>query len=104
MTLKERFEGLALVGKNAKTSETLLKSTKKIDKVLGYMLMGRPVTGAIMMAKFNVYSYRDVIYDLKKKGYEISRKEVKGKHTEYTVWWLSDFSENFVMERMQKVF
>lgn len=101
MTLQERLEGTTLIGENAEKIESLKKSELKIDRLLAYMMSGRPVTGAIMVEKFHIYSYRDAIFSLKKKGYDISRKDVHEKKSDHIVWWLSDFSEDFVMERIE---
>lgn len=77
--------------------EALEQSKKKIDRLAAYLLSGRAVTGRIMIEKFAIYSYRDAIYDLKKRGYEISRKEVYSPNgVEHIVWWLSEYSEDFV--------
>lgn len=55
--------------------------------------------------KFNIYSYRDAIYDLTKKGYEIKNKDITtGSGGTHRIWWLAGFEEEFVLEREEKVF
>lgn len=63
-----------IVANRAKVADLKKQKPTKLNKLAIYMLGGRPVTGAIMIAKFNIYSYRDAIYDLTKKGYEILEK------------------------------
>lgn len=77
----------------------------KLNKLAIYMLGGRPVTGAIMIAKFNIYSYRDAIYDLTKKGYNISNTDITTENgVTHRIWWLSEFEKEFALEREEKVF
>ena len=61
------------IRENRPAIATLEKSRKKIDRLAAFMLGGNPVTGRTMIEKFNIYSYRDAIYDLGKKGYDIPR-------------------------------
>ena len=88
------------IRENRPTIATLEKSRKKIDRLAAFMLGGNPVTGRTMIEKFNIYSYRDAIYDLTKKGYDIQRKVITAPHgIEHVVWWIEDFSEEFVTMR-----
>lgn len=80
------------------------KPTKQ-NNLLIYLLGGRPVTGATMIVKFNIYSYRDAIYDLRKKGYNIISKTITAKNgVNHELWWLADFDEEFIKSREEKVF
>ena len=93
------------IRENQPTISALAKSRKKIDRLAAFMLAGNPVTGRTMIEKFNIYSYRDAIYDLGKKGYSIERKVITAKNgIEHKVWWLSDFSEEFVKARNGEAF
>ena len=88
------------IRENRPTIATLEKSRKKIDRLAAFMLGGNPVTGRTMIEKFNIHSYRDAIYDLGKKGYDIQRKVITAPNgIEHVVWWLVDFSEEFVTMR-----
>lgn len=92
---------MALVSANSHKSITLYKT--KIDRLQGYMLLGRPVTGLHMITKFNICSYRDAIYNLKKKGLDIECKIVHKNGIPHRIWWLSEFDEEFVMSRMESI-
>ena len=93
------------IRENRPTIATLEKSKKKIDRLAAFMLAGNPVTGRDMIEKFNIFSYRDAIYDLGKKGYNIDRKVITASNgIEHKVWWLADFSEEFVKVRNGEAF
>lgn len=93
------------IRENHLTIATLEKSGKKIDRLAAFMLGGNPITGRMMIEKFNIYSYRDAIYNLSKKGYNIQRKAITASSgIEHVVWWLVDFSEGFVSMRNPAVF
>lgn len=95
----------AKIRENQPTINALAKSKKKIDRLAAFMLDGNPVTGRTMMERFSIYSYRDAIYDLGKKGYIIDRKVITDPNgVEHKVWWLSDFSEEFVTARNPQAF
>ena len=98
--------GRATIDENYPKIESLKKERQtKLNKLAIYMLGGRPVTGAIMIAKFNIYSYRDAIYDLTKKGYEIKNKDITTENgVTHRIWWLAEFDEEFVLAREEKVF
>lgn len=105
MGISATFKGFATIGKNKERIEQLKKgkSTKR-SRLAIYMLNGRPVTGAIMIEMFNIYSYRDAIYDLRKDGFEIKSKMVCKNGVEHTIWWLADFEEEFVLKREERRF
>lgn len=98
--------GRATIDENYPKIESLKKERQtKLNKLAIYMLGGRPVTGAIMIAKFNIYSYRDAIYDLTKKGYNISNTDITTENgVTHRIWWLSEFEKEFALEREEKVF
>lgn len=101
----EKIKMWTKVRANLKKADELSKSNKKIDRLAGMLLMGVAVTGRTMIEEFNIYSYRDAIYDLGKKGYSIERKVVRSANgVEHKVWWLSDYSEDFIRERSPRAF
>lgn len=106
MGILSTLKGFAIIGANrAKIEELKKEKQTKLNKLAIYMLGGRPVTGAIMIAKFNIYSYRDAIYDLTKKGYEIKNKDITTENgVTHRIWWLAEFDEEFVLAREEKVF
>lgn len=99
----EYNEGLAKIQENATKIEELKKGKLTKRKRLAiYMLGGRPVTGATMINRFNILSYRDAIYNLKREGYEIKSKTIIKNGISHVIWWLSDFEENFILKREVK--
>lgn len=89
----------------AKIEELKAQKPTKRNKLAIYMLGGRPVTGALMIAKFNIYSYRDAIYDLTQDGFSISSKMITEKNgVQHKIWWLSEFDEEFAIARERKFF
>lgn len=98
-------EGWALVNANTEKIEELRKENTKIAKLAIHMLKGNPVSGRTMIEKFNIYSYRDAIYTLGQKGFNVSRKVVRANNgVEHVVWWLSEFAEEFVKMRDNTIF
>lgn len=97
----------AKIRENQPTINALAKSKKKIDRLAAFMLDGNPVTGRTMIERFNIYSYRDAIYNLSTapRNYNIVRKVVTSDNrVEHVVWWLEDFSEEFVTARNPQAF
>lgn len=93
------------IRENRPTITILEKSTKKIDRLAAHLLNGNAVTGRKMIETFNIFSYRDAIYDLIKKNYQINRKIVTSANgIEHCVWWLKEFSEDFVKTRNPEMF
>lgn len=101
MELKAKAIGMARVLANIPKVDALKKEKPtKLNNLAIYMLKGFPVTGALMVAKFNIYSYRDAIYDLTKKGYKISSTIIVGeKGVTHKLWWMSEFPEEFIKDR-----
>lgn len=98
-------KNMAIVMANeVKVKELLVKGKEtKRNNLLIFMLKGRPVTGALMIREFNILSYRDAIYDLKKEGHDISSKIVtEANGISHVIWWLSEFDEEFVLSREMK--
>jgi hypothetical protein len=92
------------VRENRPTITILEKSNKKIDRLAARLLDGYAVTGRKMIETFNIYSYRDAIHNLVKKNYKVQRKVIHHEKTEHVVWWLSEFTEDFVKARNPEMF
>lgn len=93
------------IRENRPTVTILEKSTKKIDRLAARLLNGSAVTGRTMIEQFNIYSYRDAIHNLVKKNYDIKRKVITSPNrVEHVVWWLGEFSEEFVKTRNPEMF
>lgn len=92
------------VRENRPTVEVLEKSNTKIDRLAAHLLDGHAVTGRTMIETFNIYSYRDAIHNLVKRNYNIARKVIKHGRSEHVVWWLTEFSEEFVTMRNPEMF
>lgn len=94
-------DNLQMVLANEEEARALSASGAKIDRLLGYMLQGRPVTGRLMVSKFNIYSYRDAIYSIAQTWY-VAHKDVVEKGIKHRVWWLAMFDEDFVLPREER--
>lgn len=82
----------------------LKESKYKTDRVLAYLMSGRPVTGLILISKFNVCSYRDVIYELRRRGYRITSETITGKNgINHQLWWLAEFDPDYIKSRKEKI-
>lgn len=93
------------IRENRPTINVLEKSTTKIDRLAAHLLNGNAVTGRKMIETFNIYSYRDAIHNLVKKNYDIRRKIIiSANGVEHVVWWLGEFSEEFVKARNPEMF
>lgn len=106
-TLKEMHKRNLLVIKDNEKKVDALKRQKqtKLNRLAMYLLGGRPVTGRIMINRFHILSYRDAIYDLKQKGYEISAKTIcENNGVSHVIWWLSCYDEKFALAREEKFF
>lgn len=105
MKITSTIKGFATIGANKEKIEELKKEkSTKINRLAIYMLGGRPVTGAIMISDFDIYSYRDAIYDLKQRGFNINSKTIRKNGIEHRIWWLAEFDEEFILPREEKVF
>ena len=72
----DRAKNMSILAINKQNVERILelndgKKLSKIDKLRLHLLKGYILTGWIMTENFNVYSYRDAIYDLRKEGMAI---------------------------------
>ena len=97
---------LAINNKNIERTLELNKGKKlsKIDQLRMHLLNGYILTGWIMTENFNVYSYRDAIYDLRKQGMNIEGKTIIKKGVQHQEWWLACYEYEWASERTCKVF
>lgn len=81
------------------------KRLSKLDCLLLYLLRGYPVTGATMINKFKIFSYRDAIYFLRKRGYEIKEMDFySDKGIKHRMWWIADYPYEYIKSREEKAF
>lgn len=99
------FNGYKVTEQFKEARKALLEKPKpsKADRALAYMMGGRPLTGKAIYFKFHALSYRDVIYDIRRRGYEVESKELVDASGEsnYNIWWLKDFSWEFIKDRIE---
>ena len=94
---------------NSKIVERILELNKgkklsKIDKLRLHLLKGYLLTGWIMTENFNVFSYRDAIYDLRKQGMAIEGKTIIKNGVQHQEWWLACYEYEWVSERTFGIF
>src|SRR5574344_1254541 len=99
----------AILTSNMQNVEMILelsdvKKLSKIDKLRIHLLKGYILTGWIMTENFNVYSYRDAIYNLRKQGMEIEGKTIIKNGVQHQEWWLACYEYEWASERTRKVF
>ena len=99
---------LVLAG-NSKIVERILELNKgkklsKKDKLRIHLLKGYILTGWIMAENFNVFSYRDAIYDLRKQGMAIEGKTIIKNGVQHQEWWLACYEYEWVSERTYDIF
>lgn len=106
METEKYLKNLAIArGNEKRIAELKKKKHTKRNKLACYMLSGWSVTGAVMIEMFHILSYRDAIYDLKKAGFNISSKTIiEANGIPHVVWWMSEFDEEFALERQLNVF
>lgn len=106
MTNEVYSRNLATMRANKEKIDSLYNDKcTKLNRLAIYMLKGYPVTGVVMINKFNIYSYRDAIYNLGLKGYEINSKVVTTKNgVQHKVWWLSCYDEEFALSKEERIF
>jgi len=93
-------EGWSTINGNAEKIAAIKEErSTKLNKLAIYLLEGKPVSGRTMIENFHILSYRDAIYDLKKKGYEFKSRTLTHDGIQHEVWWLSMFTEEFMRQR-----
>ena len=79
------------------------KKLSKIDQLRMHLLKGYILTGWIMTENFNVYSYRDAIYDLRKQGMNIEGKTIIKNGVQHQEWWLACYEYEWVLEKTREI-
>ena len=105
----DRAKNQSVLAINKENIERILelkkgKKLSKIDQLRLHLLKGYLLTGWIMTENFNVYSYRDAIYDLRKQGMAIEGKTIIKNGIQHQEWWLACYDYEWVLERTPKVF
>lgn len=80
------------------------KILSKKDKLRLLLLKGYILTGRVMTENYNVFSYRDAIYDLRKQGMNIEGKTIIKNGVQHQEWWLACYDYEWASERTRKVF
>lgn len=102
-------KNMSVLASNSKIVERILELNKakklsKMDKLRLHLLKGYILTGWIMTENFNVYSYRDAIYDLRKEGMAIEGKTIIKNGVQHQEWWLACYEYEWVLERTRNIF
>ena len=94
----------AILAKNQDAIKAILSKKKltKLDKLRFYLLNGRVLSGWIMTEEFNVYSYRDAIYELRKQGMAIEGKTIHEKGVQHQEWWLACYDYAWAKNRCSR--
>ena len=105
----DRVKNESVLANNMKNVERILeikkgKKLSKIDQLRLHLLKGYLLSGWIMTENFNVYSYRDAIYNLRKQGMAIEGKTIIKNGVQHQEWWLACYDYEWVLERTRKVF
>ena len=105
----DRAKNQSILAINKQNVERILelsdgKKLSKIDQLRVHLLKGYLLTGWIMTENFNVFSYRDAIYDLRKQGMAIEGKTIIKNGIQHQEWWLACYDYEWVLERTRKVF
>ena len=105
----DRAKNESVLASNKKIVEGILELNKgkklsKKDQLRLHLLKGYILTGWIMTENFNVFSYRDAIYDLRKQGMAIEGKTSIKNGVQHQEWWLACYEYEWASERTRKVF
>ena len=105
----DRAKNQSVLAINKKNIERILelkkgKKLSKIGQLRVYLLKCYFLTGWIMTENFNVYSYRDAIYDLRKQGMAIEGKTIIKNGVQHQEWWLACCEYEWVLERSGNIF
>ena len=94
----------AILAKNQDAIKAILskKRLSKLDKLRFYLLNGRVLSGWIMTEEFNVYSYRDAIYELRKQGMAIEGKTIHENGVQHQEWWLAYYDYAWAKNRCSR--
>ena len=105
----DRAKNESVLARNKKLVERILelnngKKLSKKDQLRLHLLKGHILTGRIMTENFNVFSYRDAIYDLRKEGMAIEGKTIIKNGVQHQEWWLACYEYEWVLERTCDIF
>ena len=105
----DRAKNELVLANNMKNVERILelnegKKLSKIDQLRMHLLKGYLLTGCIMTENFNVFSYRDAIYNLRKQGMAIEGKTIIKNGVQHQEWWLACYEYDWVFERTCSLF
>ena len=105
----DKSKNESILASNKKIVEMILELNKgkklsKKDQLRLHLLEGHILTGWIMTENFNVFSYRDAIYDLRKEGMAIEGKTIIKNGVQHQEWWLACYEYEWASERTRKVF
>ena len=100
----DRAKNESILANNMKNVERILELNKgkklsKKDKLRLHLLKGYLLTGWFFIEYFNVFSYRDAIYDLLKDGMSIEGKTIIKNGVQHQEWWLACYEYEWVLER-----
>ena len=104
----DRAKNQSVLTSNMKNVERILELSKgknlsKMDKLRLYLLKGYLLTGWIMTENFNVFSYRDAIYDLRKGGMAIEGKTIIKNGVQHQELWLACYEYEWVLEKTREI-
>lgn len=104
----DRAKNQSILASNKMIVERILelnegKKLSKIDQLRLHLLKGYILTGWIMTENFNVFSYRDAIYDLRKQGMAIEGKTIIKNGVQHQEWWLACYEYEWVSERTREI-
>ena len=105
----DRAKNESVLASNKKIVERMLELNKgkklsKKDQLRLHLLKGYLLSGWIMTENFNVFSYRDAIYDLRKQGMAIEGKTIIKNGVQHQEWWLACYEYEWASGRTRKVF
>ena len=105
----DRAKNQSILASNQANIERILelkkgKKLSKIDQLRLHLLKGYLLTGWKMTENFNVFSYRDAIYDLRKQGMAIEGKTIIKNGVPHQEWWLACYEYEWVSERTREIF
>ena len=105
----DRAKNMSVLAINKQNVERILELNKgkklsKKDQLRLHLLKGYLLTGWIMTENYSVFSYRDVIYDLRKQGMAIEGKTIIKNGVQHQEWWLACYEYEWVLERTRKIF
>ena len=103
----DRAKNQSILAINKQNVERILelndgKKLSKIDQLRLHLLKGYILTGWIMTENYNVFSYRDAIYDLRKQGMEIEGKTIIKNGVQHQEWWLACYDYAWAKNRCSR--